>query len=151
MTEEDPGMHDPDARSLRYCAARSVGRFGQNCWIEALFHYSCGFNIMPGDRIYLNADCIVLDSAPVTIGEGSMLGPGVHIYTADHHPEADKRRAGIERGLPVRLGRDVWIDGSAVILPGAVIGEGAIAGAGAVVCETVAAGQRVAGVPTRGI
>lgn len=126
-------------------------RFGQNCYIEAPFHCSYGINIHLADRVYINAGAVFLDSGPVHIGEGSMLGPGVHIYCADHHPDAVKRGQGIERALPVTIGCDVWIGGAAVLLPGVTVGDGAIVGAGAVVRGHVPAGMRVAGVPAREI
>ena len=120
---------------------------GSNVWIEAPFHASYGVNLVLGDGVYLNAGCVMLDSARISIGANSMLGPGVHIYCADHHRDAAKRRAGIERALPVVVGQDVWIGGRAVLLPGVTIGEGAIIAAGAVVTRDVEADQRVAGVP----
>jgi maltose O-acetyltransferase len=80
-----------------------------------------------------------------------MLGPGVHIYCADHHRNAGKRRAGIERAFPVHVGAEVWIGGGAILLPGVTVGDGAIIGAGAVVSRDIAAGSRVAGVPARGL
>ena len=142
---------DPDTRGA--CAPLLAGliRMGRDCWIEAPFHCAYGINLTLGDRVYLNAGCVVLDSAPVTIGSHSMLGPGVHIYCADHHRDAEKRRAGIERALPVTIGADVWIGGGAILLPGVTIGDGAIVAAGAVVSRDVAPGSRVAGIPARGL
>lgn len=122
---------------------------GRDVWIEAPFHVSYGINLTLGDQVYLNAGCVVLDSAPVQIGTGTMLGPGVQIYCADHHRDPAQRRAGIERALPVTIGADVWIGGTAVILPGVTIGDGAIVAAGAVVTRDVAPGDRVAGVPAQ--
>jgi maltose O-acetyltransferase len=142
---------DPDARGA--CAPLLAGllTLGQDCWIEAPFHCSYGINLTLGDRVYLNAGCMVLDSAAVSIGAHSMLGPGVHIYCADHHRNPAKRRDGIERALPVAIGRDVWIGGGAILLPGVTIGDGAIIAAGAVVSRDVAPGSRVAGIPARGL
>lgn len=143
---------DPDVRGACVPELRQLfADFGPNARIEAPFHCSYGINISFGEQVYLNAGCVILDSAPVTIGARSMLGPGVHVYTADHHPDVGLRGQGVERGLPVSIGCDVWIGGAAVLLPGAVIGDGAIIGAGAVVRGAVAAGERVAGVPARRI
>jgi maltose O-acetyltransferase len=142
---------DPDARGA--CAPLLAGllTLGRDCMIEAPFHCSYGFNTVLGDGVYLNAGCVMLDSAPVRIGDSTMLGPGVHIYCADHHRDPEKRRAGIERALPVTIGADVWIGGGAIILPGVTIGAGAIVTAGAVVSRDVAGGSRVAGVPARAL
>lgn len=142
---------DPDVRGDCAPLLAKLIRMGRGSRIEAPFHCSYGFNIQLGDMAFLNTGCVVLDSAPVSIGADSMLGPGVHIYCADHHRDIEQRRAGIERALPVTIGADVWIGGGAIILPGVSIGDGAIVAAGAVVSRDVAAGTRVAGVPARPI
>ncbi|MBC58392.1 MAG: maltose acetyltransferase [Confluentimicrobium sp.] len=143
---------DPDARGA--CApylAALCADIAPDAFIEAPFHCSYGVNLHVGAAAYLNAGCVVLDSAPVRIGAYSMLGPGVHIYCADHHRDVSQRRAGVERALPVTIGTDVWIGGGAILLPGARIGDGAIVAAGAVVRGTVSAGSRVAGIPARAL
>jgi maltose O-acetyltransferase len=122
---------------------------GEGVFIEAPFHCAYGVNISLGAGIYLNAGCTILDTARVSIGEGSMLGPGVHIYCAEHHKNLTLRRAGLEMARPVDIGRHVWIGGGAIILGGVQIGEGAIIGAGAVVTKSVPAGATVAGNPAR--
>ncbi len=141
-------MH-PDDRGACGPLLSDLLTLGPDCMIEAPFHCSYGINTTLGASVYLNAGCVILDSGTVNIGDHSMLGPGVHIYCADHHRDVEKRRAGIERALPVTIGRDVWIGGGAILLPGVTIGDGAIIAAGAVVRRDVAAGDRVAGVPAR--
>lgn len=120
-----------------------------DAFIEAPFHCSYGMNIRLGRRVYLNAGCVILDSAPVRIGDGTMLGPGVHIYCSEHHKDVALRRDGIEIARPVDIGDDVWIGGGAIILSGITIGNAAIIGAGAVVTRDVAAGTTVIGNPAR--
>lgn len=123
--------------------------FGESAFIEAPFHCSYGTNISLGRRVYINAGCTILDSASVRIGDGSMLGPGVHIYCAEHHKDAELRGAGLEIARPVTIGRSVWIGGGAILVGGVMIGDGAIIGAGAVVTRDVAAGATVVGNPAR--
>lgn len=117
--------------------------------IEAPFHCAYGFNISLGKGVFLNAGCTILDTAPVTIGAGTMLGPQVQIYCADHHRDADLRSQGLERASPVSIGEQVWIGGGAIILPGVNIGDKAIVGAGSVVTCDVPAGATVVGNPAR--
>ena len=143
---------DPDARGA--CGPRLaalLGAVGQGVFIEAPFHVAYGPNLRLADSVYLNAGCVVLDTAPVRIGARTMLGPGVHIYCADHHRGRDERLQGLERALPVTIGAEVWIGGGAIVLPGVKIGEGAIVGAGAVVSRDVPEGARVAGIPARAL
>ena len=123
----------------------------EDAMIEAPFHCSYGFNIHLATGVYLNAGCVILDSAPVRIGARSMLGPGVNIYCAEHHLDPVQRGQGIEIAKPVTLGEDVWIGGQAVVMPGVTVGDRAIVAAGAVVTRDVPAGGKVAGVPARAI
>lgn len=132
----------PDLRAL-------LGGVGEGSRIEAPFHCAYGFNLFLGDGAFLNAFCTILDTAPVRIGKGTLLGPNVQIYCAEHHREAAGRRAGLEIAKPVTIADNAWIGGSAIILGGVSIGEGAIVGAGAVVTRDVAANATVVGNPAR--
>jgi maltose O-acetyltransferase len=78
-----------------------------------------------------------------------MLGPCVQIYCAEHHKDAEQRRAGLEIAKPVEIGSNVWIGGGAILLAGVRIGDGAIIGAGAVVTRDVAPATTVLGNPAR--
>ncbi|RVC60088.1 sugar O-acetyltransferase, partial [Mesorhizobium sp. M00.F.Ca.ET.038.03.1.1] len=106
-----------------------LGGAGEGARIEAPFHCAYGFNVFLCDGVFLNSGCIILDTAPVRIGKGTLLGPNVQIYCAEHHREATGRLAGLEIAKPVTIGDNAWVGGSAVILAGVSIGEGAIAGA----------------------
>jgi len=128
-----------------------LGGAGAGVRIEAPFHCGYGFNVFLGDGVFLNAGCTILDTAPVRIGKGTLLGPNVQIYCAEHHREAAGRRAGLEIARPVTIGDHAWIGGSAVILAGVSIGEGAIVGAGAVVTRDVPEDTTVVGNPARAI
>lgn len=126
-----------------------LGGAGEGARIEAPFHCAYGFNLFLGDGVFLNAGCTILDTAPVRIGKGTLLGPNVQIYCAEHHREASGRRAGLEIAKHVTIGDNAWIGGGAIILAGVGIGEGAIVGAGAVVTRDVPANATVVGNPAR--
>lgn len=129
--------------------ARLLGRVAEDAMIEAPFHCAYGMNITLETGVYLNAGCTILDTAAVRIGAGSMLGPGVQIYCADHHRDPELRALGQEIAYPVEIGANVWIGGGAIVLPGVTIGDRAIVGAGSVVTRDVAAGATVVGNPAR--
>jgi hypothetical protein len=65
-----------------------------NAFIESPFHCAYGMNIKLGDRVYINADCVILDTALVSVGDGTMFGPAVQIWAAYHHWQGclDRRR-----------------------------------------------------------
>ncbi|MBB4170708.1 sugar O-acetyltransferase [Rhizobium sp. BK538] len=141
---------DPENRGNIAPALRALfAEAPDDAFIEAPFHCAYGMNIALGHGVYLNAGCTILDTASVRIGEGSMLGPGVHIYCADHHRDPALRRSGLQIDRPVAIGTNVWIGGSAIILGGVMIGDGAIVGAGSVVTRDIAEGATVVGNPAR--
>lgn len=122
---------------------------GEGAVVRPPFFCDYGSNIRLGRGAFLNFNCVILDVVEVVIGEGTQTGPAVQIYAADHPRDPATRRAGLEFGRPVRIGRDVWIGGGAILLPGISVGDGAIIGAGSVVTRDVAAGVTVVGNPAR--
>ena len=126
-------------------------RLGKGAVIEAPFHCDYGWNIALGERVYANAFCVLLDCAPIEIGDRALLGPGVHLYTATHPLEAAERRQGLEYARPIAIGDDAWLGGGSIVLPGVSVGEAAVVGAGSVVTRDVPPGVTVAGNPARPI
>ncbi|MEM1429361.1 MAG: sugar O-acetyltransferase [Pseudomonadota bacterium] len=126
-----------------------LGSYGTGCAIQPPFHVDYGRNIHLGDRVFFNFGCVVLDICPVTIGSGTQIGPGSQLLAADHPRDAATRAKGLENGLPVTVGANVWIGAAALILPGVTIGDDAVIGAGAVVTRDVPPGATVAGNPAR--
>lgn len=133
----------------RAILAERLGHVGKGAVIRPPLHCDYGFNIRLGDDVFLNFNCVILDVVAVTIGDGTQIGPAVQIYAADHPRDAIQRRAGLEFGRPVAIGRNVWIGGGAIILPGVTIGDDAIIGAGSVVTRDVPAGAAAVGNPAR--
>lgn len=140
-------MAAPEAR--RQLLLEKLGSVGADVEIRPPFFCDYGFNIRIGSGVFLNFNCVILDVVEVTIGDGTQIGPSVQIYAADHPRDPAQRKAGLEFGRPVRIGRNVWIGGAAIILPGVVVGDDAIIGAGSVVTGDVASGATVRGNPAR--
>jgi maltose O-acetyltransferase len=84
----------------------------------------------------------------VQIGDFTLLGPAVQIYTATHPMNAELRRKQ-EFARPVEIGSDVWVGGGAVICPGVKIGSKSVIGAGSVVTRDIPDGAFAAGNPCR--
>jgi Acetyltransferase (isoleucine patch superfamily) len=121
-----------------------LGTVGRGTVVLPPFHCDYGYNIHLGAEVFLNFNCVILDVAPVRIGDGTQIGPAVQLYAADHPRAAAQRAEGLELGRPVTIGRNVWIGGGAIVLPGVTIGDDALIGAGSVVTRDVPAGARVA-------
>jgi maltose O-acetyltransferase len=122
---------------------------GRDAVVRPPFHCDYGFNIRMGERVFLNFNCVVLDVVEVSIGDGTQIGPGAQILAADHPRDAAVRASGLELGRPVRIGRNVWIGGGAIVLPGVSIGDDAVIGAGSVVTRNVPANVIASGNPAR--
>jgi len=121
---------------------------GETVTIEPPFYCDYGTNIELGERVYFNFNCVVLDVCQVKIGDHTLIGPAVQIYTPLHPFNAELRRTQ-EYGKPVEIGSDVWIGGGALILPGVRIGSRAVIGAGSVVTRDIPEGVFAAGNPCR--
>ncbi len=112
-----------------------------------LCDYGC--NIHAGAQLFVNFGCIVLDCAPVTVGDDVQIATAVQIITATHPLDSTERLSGWEMGRPVRIGHRAWIGAGAILLPGITVGDDAVVGAGAVVTRDVPPGAVVAGNPAR--
>ncbi|KAI9302395.1 maltose O-acetyltransferase [Cunninghamella echinulata] len=73
-----------------------LGTYSEKCYIEPSFRCDYGFNIHLEKNVYMNFDCVFLDVCSIHIGENTLLGPGVHIYTATHPLDPIIRRNGLE-------------------------------------------------------
>ncbi len=127
----------------------NLGAAGDGAYIRPPFHCDYGYNVHLGDGVFLNFNCVILDVVKVTIGDGTQIGPGVQILTADHPRDPALRRQGLEFGRPIVIGRNVWIGGGALIMPGVTIGDDVIIGAGGVVTRDIPDGATAVGNPAR--
>jgi maltose O-acetyltransferase len=126
-----------------------LGSGAETASIRPALQVDYGYNIYLGAAVFMNYGCVLLDVCPIRIGDNTEIGPHTQILSADHPRDAETRDSRLEFGQPITIGRNVWIGGGAIILPGVTIGDNAIVGAGAVVTRNVAPGATVAGNPAR--
>ena len=122
---------------------------GTDLWLQPPFYCDYGSNIIVGDRVFFNFNCVVLDVTYVRIGSRTLFGPNVQIYTATHPIDPVTRASGVEFAKPITIGEDVWVGGSAIINPGVRIGDRTIIGAGSVVTKDIPADVFAAGNPCK--
>ena len=162
---------DPDLLQERFGARRILRAYNRSCpedhdrrvelltelfgretdgvWIESPFFCDYGRNIYLGQGVFINTNCVILDCHEVNIGEGTLLGPAVQIYAAYHPTDPELRKTERELAAPVRIGRNVWIGGGAIICPGVAIGDNTTIGAGSVVVKDIPSSVVAAGNPCR--
>ena len=117
--------------------------------IEANFFCDYGYNIKLGKNFYANHNLIILDGAPVIIGDNVMIAPNVGIYTTGHPIDVAQRIAGIAFSHAITIGNNVWIGGGVNICPGVTIGDNCVIGAGALVTQDIPDNSIAVGNPCR--
>src|SRR4051812_21692934 len=135
---------EPRRRILR----ELFGAGGESVWMQPPFFCDYGTNILLGERVFFNFNCVVLDVCEVRIGDYTLFGPAVQIYTATHPLNAELRRKQ-EFAKPIEIGSDVWVGGGAIFCPGVNVGSKSVIGAGSVVTRDIPERVFAAGNPRR--
>ena len=128
-----------------------LGKVGNQLWITPPFHVDYGCNIYFGNNCEVNMNCTFLDDNKIIIGDNVLIAPNVQIYTA-YHPTHYLDRFTISENetfnfcktqtAPVIIGKNVWIGGGTIILPGVTIGDNTVIGAGSdIPADTIAYGN----------
>ncbi len=94
---------DADETERRRILRELFGAGGESVWMQPPFYCDYGSNILLGERVFFNFNCVVLDVCRVTIGDYTLFGPSVQIYTATHPMNAALRRTQ-ESGMPIEIG-----------------------------------------------
>ena len=126
-----------------------LGSCTDDIFIKPPFHCDYGYNIHVGKKFFANFDVVMLDVAPIRIGDNCLVGPQVGFYTAIHPMDPVERAADYITGAPITVGDNVWFGGHSTILPGVTIGNNAVIGAGSVVTKDVPDNAVVAGNPAK--
>jgi len=124
-----------------------VGHAGKDPFINPNFRCEFGRNISVGDGFYANYDCVILDGAPVTIGNHVLFGPKVGLYTSNHLFNVTERELGGCIAKPITVGDNCWLAAHVTVTPGVTIGPRTIIGAGSVVTHDIPADVIAAGNP----
>jgi maltose O-acetyltransferase len=142
-------MDPTDGAARRAVLTELLGAFGPGSEIRAPFHCDYGYRTTVGARTFANFGLVVLDVAPVSIGDDVQLGPNVQLLTATHPVEPGPRRDKWEGSEPIVIGDNVWLGGGVIVCPGVTIGADTVVGAGSVVTGDLPAGVLAVGSPAR--
>lgn len=145
------GFFNESAEPERFAIlTKLLGAVGPGTRIMPRFQCDYGYLIRIGRDCFLNYDAILLDCAPITLGDNVFIGPRAQLLTALHPmQDHEARRQGWESAAPITLGDNVWMGGGVIVCPGVSIGENTVIGAGSVVTRDVPAGVFAAGNPCR--
>jgi maltose O-acetyltransferase len=125
------------------------GGFGDDSEVLSPFQCDYGYQITIGARSFINFGAVILDSAPVSIGDDVQIGPSVQLITPTHPLDPTARRTRFESALPIHIGHGAWLATGVIVLPGVTIGADAVVGAGSVVTRDVPERHLCLGSPAR--
>ncbi|MBW9094512.1 sugar O-acetyltransferase [Microbacterium jejuense] len=100
------------------------------------FFCDYGLNLEFGEHVFVNQNCSFYDIGGITIGDHTMIGPGVTLTTAGHPVQPGERFDGITVA-PIVIDSNVWIGADVTVTPGVRIGAGSVIAAGTVVAKDV--------------
>jgi maltose O-acetyltransferase len=126
-----------------------LGSLGEGATILPRFGCDYGTYISVGAHTFINYDAIMLDCAPISIGEHVSIGPRVQLLTALHPLEAAARRHGWESASPITIGDNVWLGGGVIVSAGVTVGDDSVIGAGSIVTRDIPTAVLAAGNPCR--
>ena len=126
-----------------------LGHVGDGTEILPPLQCDYGYPIRVGARGFVNYGAVILDCAPVTIGDDVQIATGVQLLTATHPLDASVRRSRYESAEPISIGDGVWLGGGVIVCPGVSIGEDTVVGAGGVVVRDLPPRVLAVGNPCR--
>lgn len=115
-------------------------------------------HIIIGDHVGMSQTALCAKGADISIGDYTLLGGGVKVYSSDFHSldyihRRDQSIGGLDfnnrKSASVSIGHDCFIGAGSIILKGVTIGDCSIIGAGSVVTKSVPSGEVWAGNPAR--
>ena len=90
-----------DAPGYREALGELLPHASDECLIRPPFYCDYGYSLFIGRGVFINFNCVMLDGAPIRIGDHVLIGPAVQIYTF-----TDGFRAAPPPGRKLSSGRD---------------------------------------------
>ncbi len=148
-----------DLAARRSILGELLGSVGEEVWIEPPFFVDYGRHVHIGDRTFVNANCVFLDSAEIRIGADTLIAPAVQLLTATHPLRAEERVLSAEEragrspyrtyAKPMTIGDRAWIGAGTLVMPGVTIGDDVTIGAGSLVTTDIPSGSLAFGHPCK--
>ena len=139
---------DMDKRFLKL--QDMFAEIGEGSYIEPPLHANFGGkHVHFGKYVYANYNLTMVDDTHIYVGDYTMIGPNVTIATAGHPIDPALRSVQAQYNMEVHIGKNVWIGGGCVLLPGVSIGDNTVIGAGSIVTKDIPANVVAYGNPCR--
>lgn len=123
----------PDNPERREILTKLFAESSDYVFVESGFQCVFGKNIYFRGMAMLNFNCTFLDSAKITIGHLTLIGPGCSLVCTNHSIDPTERLQGVFHNQPITIGSRVWLGAHVIVCPGVTIGDDTVIGAGSVV------------------
>lgn len=138
-----------NTESRRQALSELLGSVGEGAYVRPPLAVDYGYRISLGAHTFVGTGAVMLDVAPITIGDHAQIGPGVQLLTPTHPLDPLQRKEGWESAEPITIGDNVWLGGGVIVCPGVDIGDNTVVGAGSVVTKDLPANTVAVGNPAR--
>ena len=129
---------------------KMLGKAGTGINIETPIHCNGGGKHLDvGNNVYINFSLTCVDDEWIHIGDGTMFGPNVTLITASHPLDPRLRAQGLQRNLPISIGKNCWISSGVTVFQGVSIGDNSVIGAGSIVTHDIPANVLAYGIPCK--
>ncbi len=85
-----------DAPGYREALGELLPHASDESLIRPPFYCDYGYSLFIGRGVFINFNCVMLDGAPIRIGDHVLIGPAVQIYTFTHPMDFEQRRRPVE-------------------------------------------------------
>ncbi len=131
---------------------------GKGTYLQGPVQFDYGTNFFTGENCYVNFNFVVLDCAPVRLGNDVFIGPNCSLVPPVHPLLTEERKIrfkedgtayDLEYAKPITIGDGVWLATGVTVCGGVTIGKNTVIGAGSVVTKDIPEGVFAAGNPCR--
>ena len=120
-----------------------------NFYINKNFECNFGKNIFIGDNFYTSFNLTILDENLVNFGDNIFLGPNCTFNTINTPMDINKRREKKICSKEIKVGNNVYFEGSIVISNGITIGDNVIIKAGSLIDKDIPSNSLIEGNPCK--
>lgn len=114
-----------------------------------MYNFSGDGKVILGLNVSIRPYTSITCFSTVTIGDHTVIGPGVGIFDFEHDYEDLHNIGAVGKVSPITIGKYCMIGANSVILSGVEIGDYSIVGAGSVVTKSFPAKSVIVGNPAR--
>ncbi len=140
--------------TLKFLGNAKIGFYSSPYYFNGYAHFDFRRNnaeVIIGNDVWLNnSSVLIADNACIKIGDKTIAGTNLSIYTSDfHHLDPAKR---METGYPsddVVIGSNVFIGSNVTILKGVTIGDNSVIANGSMVTKSIPSNAIAAGIPCK--